>query len=212
MGSNDNQFERPVRTVLLQPFLMAKTAVTVRDWSRCVDAGACRPAADGQPDEPVLNVSWVEANAYAAWLGQATQSRFRLPTEAEWEYAARAGATTRYAWGSAMVPGRMSCNGCGGPAGAPGSPPRADAHPANAFGLLGMGGGVAEWVADCWHRNYGGAPRDGSVPWDAPDCAVRVLRGGGWLEDVGAQRVTARESFDAAVRQPEHGFRLAASK
>ena len=202
--------ERPVRTVVVKPFLVSRTAVTVRAWGRCVEAGVCQSTGAGRPDDPVLNVSWNDARAYAAWLSGATAQPYRLLTEAEWEYAARAGATTRYSWGNSMVPGRMSCRGCGQPVSLQ-SPPRVDGYPPNAFGLFALGGGAAEWVADCWHRTYQGAPRDGSVPWDAPDCHVRVLRGGSWMDDVAAQRAAARDSYDASVRYPTHGFRIARS-
>jgi len=210
MGGDDVS-EKPVRTVVLKPFLVSRTAVTVRAWGRCVEAGVCQSTGGGRPDDPVLNVSWNEARAYVAWLSGATAQPYRLLTEAEWEYAARAGATTRYSWGNAMLPGRMSCKGCGQPVSLQ-FPPRVDGYPPNAYGLFGMGGGAAEWVADCWHRTYQGAPRDSSVPWDAPDCRIRVLRGGSWMEDAAAQRAAARDSYDASVRYPTHGFRIARSR
>jgi len=75
-----------------------------------------------------------------------------------------------------------------------------------------MGGGVAEWVVDCWHRDYQGAPADGSVAWAAPDCQARVLRGGSWMEEAAAVRPASRESYDASVRYPTHGFRVALSE
>ena len=143
MGNNEDSTERPVRTVALRPFQLARTAVTVRDWTRCVDAGACAPVAKGEDNAPALNISWNDARAYANWLAAASGQPYRLPTEAEWEYAARAGASTRYAWGNDVAPGRMSCKGCGEPVSMQ-SPPRVNAHPANAFGLHGMGGGLLE--------------------------------------------------------------------
>ncbi|MGI4952574.1 MAG: formylglycine-generating enzyme family protein, partial [Janthinobacterium lividum] len=166
MGSNDDLSERPPHTAVLAPFLLAEHAVTVREWQQCQDAKACPAVAKGKPGEPVTNVSWEDARLFAAWLSRTTGQPYRLPTEAEWEYAARAGANTRYAWGNAMMPGRAACKGCGEAASLPQSPPRVDAYPPNAFGLYGMGGGAKEWVADCWHRNYQGAPRNGSIPWE----------------------------------------------
>lgn len=211
MGSNDDPSERPPHAAVLDPFLLAKHAVTVREWQQCVDAKACPSVSKGKPDEPVRNVSWDDARVFAAWLAKATMHPYRLPTEAEWEYAARAGTSTRYAWGNAMLPGRMSCKGCGEAVSLQ-SPPNVDAYPPNAFGLHGMGGGAAEWVSDCWHRNYQGAPRNGSMPWDAPNCRERVLRGGSWMEEAGSLRVSSRESYDASVRYPTHGFRVAQSR
>ena len=211
MGGGRDATERPAHTARVAPFLLAAQAVTVREWQQCVGAGACQPAGAGLPDEPVTNVSWDDANAYAAWLSKATAHPYRLPTEAEWEYAARAGATTRYAWGDAVVPGLASCKGCGTEANLK-APPRVDAYPPNAFGLYAMGGGAAEWVADCWHQTYQGAPSDGSAAWNGPDCRERVMRGGAWMDNAAAISVSARTFYDASVRYPTHGFRLAQSK
>ena len=212
MGSNDDLSERPPHVAVLAPFLIAEHAVTVREWQQCLDAKACPAIAKGKPGEPVTNVSWEDARLFVAWLSRTTGQSYRLPTEAEWEYAARAGANTRYAWGDAMTPGRASCKGCGEVVSLLQSPPRVDAYPPNAFGLYGMGGGAKEWVADCWHHNYQGAPRNGSIAWEAPDCRERVLRGGSWMDDAASIAVSSREYYDAAVRYPTHGFRVARSK
>jgi len=208
MGSMEDSSERPVHPVLIEPFLLAKSAVTVRQWQECVEAKVCTLPPRGKPDQPVTNVSWDDARQFVSWLSGATSKRFRLPTEPEWEYAARAGTETRYSWGNALVPGKASCKGCGEPVSMQ-NPPAAEAYPPNPFGLLGMGGGVAEWVADCWHRDYQDAPRDGSTAWDAPDCRERVLRGGSWMADASYLRPSSRDYYDASVRFPTHGFRVA---
>lgn len=208
MGSNDDHSERPVHAVVVAPFLIAKSATTVREWQECVEARSCTLQPKGRPEQPVTNVSWDDAQRYVAWLATATGKRYRLPTEAEWEYAARAGTETRYYWGSAMLPGKASCKGCGEPVSVQ-NPPKADAYPPNPFGLYGMGGGVAEWVADCWHRDYQDAPHDGSAAWDVPDCRERVLRGGSWMADANYLRPSSRDTYDASVRYPTHGFRVA---
>lgn len=210
MGSTDSSMEQPVHAVTLAPFYLAQTSTTVREWQKCVEAKACTLVAKGQPDEPVVNVSWEDALQYVSWLSKATMRAYRLPTEAEWEYAARAGKTTRYAWGNTMLRGKTSCKNCGGVI-SYSRPPWTDAYPPNAFGFYGMGGGVAEWVADCWHRDYRGAPSDGSTAWDAPDCRLRVLRGGSWQQEASSLRVSSRENYDASVRYPTHGFRVARS-
>lgn len=207
MGSTEDRSERPVHTVTVAPVAMSKYAVTVLEWQPCVEAKACTLIPKGKPDQPVTNASWDDANGFTAWLSSVTGHHYRLPTEAEWEFAARAGAETRYTWGDAVVPSKVSCKGCGGPVDAL-EPPPVDAYPPNIFGLYGMGGGVAEWVADCWHRDYQGAPREGDTPWDASDCRQRVLRGGSWMSDPDSVRASSREYYDAAVRYPTHGFRI----
>lgn len=211
MGSNDDHSERPVHTVLVEPFLMARSAVTVQEWQECLDARGCTLQPKGRPDQPVTNASWDDAHQYAAWLSGATGKDYRLPTEAEWEYAARAGTDTRYSWGNAMVPGKASCKGCGEPVSMQ-KPPAIEAYPPNPFGLFGMGGGVAEWVADCWHRDYQDAPRVATSAWDVPDCRERVLRGGSWMADAKYLRPSSRDYYDASVRYPTHGFRIAQSE
>ncbi len=208
MGSNEDYSERPVHVVLIEPFLMARAAVTVREWQACVDARACTLQPKGRPDQPLTNASWDDARQYADWLSVETGKHYRLPTEAEWEYAARAGTDTRYAWGNAMVSGKASCKNCGEPVSMT-NPPAAEAYPPNPFGLFGMGGGVAEWVADCWHRDYADAPRTSTNPWDAPDCRERVLRGGSWVAEAKYLRPSSRDSYDVSVRYPTHGLRLA---
>ncbi len=210
MGGSDDPAERPAHAVTVAPFLLATHATTMREWQQCVDANACPAVSKGKPDEPITNVSWDDAKGYATRLSGVTKQPYRLPTEAEWEYAARAGTETRYAWGNAVVPGKVSCKGCAGPVSLQ-NPPRIDAYPPNASGFFGMGGGVAEWVADCWHRTYQGAPRDSSA-WDAPNCRDRVLRGGSWMEEASAIRPASRQSYDATVRYPTHGIRLAQSR
>ncbi len=211
MGGNDDPSERPVHAVTVQSFLLAKHATTVNEWQLCVEAKVCTLIPTGEPDEPVTNISWDDARQFIQWLSETTGQRYRLPTEAEWEYAARAGTETRYPWGNTMQPGKASCKGCGNPISLH-SPPLVRAYPPNSFGFYGMSGGVAEWVADCWHRDYQGAPHDASKAWDAPDCRQRVLRGGSWVNEANSLRASSREFYDASVRYPTHGFRVAWSE
>ena len=119
------------------------------------------------------------------------------------------GTDTRYWWGNAMKPGLADCKGCGGPHDAV-QPAKVGALPANPFGLHDIGGGLAEWVDDCWHKDYRGAPADGSA-WLGPDCRERVLRGGSWRNDASYVRSASRDHYDASVRYPTHGIRLARS-
>lgn len=211
MGSNDDPSERPIHTVTVKPLMLAKHATTVNEWQLCAEAKVCTSIPTGEPDEPVSNVSWDDVRQFMGWLSATTGQRYRLPTEAEWEYAARAGTETRYPWGTAMLPGKAGCKGYGNPVGVR-SPPSVLAYPPNSFDLYGLGGGVAEWVADCWHHDYQGAPHDASRAWDASDCRQRVLRGGSWMNEPSYLRVSSREFYDASVRDPTHGFRIATSE
>ncbi len=210
MGSADDPSEQPVHSVTVQSFLIAKYPVTVRQWRACVAAKACAFVPNGGDDAPVNNVSWTDARQFADWLSQTTQRHYRLPSEAEWEYAARGGTETRYWWGNAMKPGLAACKGCGGPQDEV-QPTKVGALPANPFGLHDIGGGLSEWVEDCWHKNYRGAPADGSA-WLGTDCQERVLRGGSWRNDPSYIRPASRDYYDASVRYPTHGVRLARSQ
>ena len=157
----------------------------------------------------MLNVSWYDAQQYADWLAKTTGQPYRLPSEAEWEYAARGGTAGRYWWGDKVVPSMANCRGCSEPYNAkqPENPAR---FPPNPFGLVGMTGSVEQWVADCWHPNYQGAPADGSAR-KTPNCRENVLRGGSWRNDATYARSASRAYYDTAVRYPTHGVRVARS-
>lgn len=202
-------FERPFE-LAAAPVTRAQYAAFVRDTAR-PDPGACMamsnegewrqtpglswrdPGFAQADDHPVVCVSWEDSLAYAHWLGARTGQAYRLPSEAEFEYAARAGATTPYPWGAAVDEICARANGFDLAARRqhPDWPSLAcddgyaftapvDAFPANAFGLTGMTGNVFQWTADCYAESYAGAPVDGSAH-DPPDCAIRVIRGGSWL-------------------------------
>ena len=176
MGSNADRTEQPIHAVNLRSFAIGKYEVTETEWAACAADGGCsyRPATpEGMSARrPISNLSWDDARQYAQWLGRVTGRAYRLPTEAEWEYAARAGATTRYPWGDRIEPGKIDCNGCGGTFDRRRLPTTGD-WPANRWGLYDMLGGVAEWVEDCWRPSYQGVPSDGS-PWRAPACQKHV--------------------------------------
>ena len=210
MGSNDDPTEKPIHPVNLRPFSIAKYPVTVRQWRECVLENACTYKPTGEDGRPVSNVSWDDAIAYSSWLSRKSGKQYRLPTEAEWEYAARAGTKTKYWWGNQVEVGKADCRGCGGPYEEQ-QPAKVGTYPANPFGLFDMAGGVAEWVSDCWHKDYHGAPNNGSS-WDKPNCIQRVLRGGSWRDDPTMLRVSDREYYEADVRYPTHGFRVARSE
>jgi formylglycine-generating enzyme required for sulfatase activity len=214
MGSNHSDpTERPAHKVALHtPFAIGKYEVTVSQWKQCVKANVCPtlPSPDDDPGNvPMRDVSWDEVQLYLKWLSTVSGRPYRLPTEAEWEYAARGGTTTRYWWGEQMKGGNSSCAGCGEPWKAD-APPPAGSFIANPFGLYDMNGSVWEWVQDCWHNNYKGAPTDGSA-WGNGDCRARVIRGGSWKEDGSYMLSTTRFKYDASVRQSQNGFRVARS-
>jgi formylglycine-generating enzyme required for sulfatase activity/class 3 adenylate cyclase len=208
MGSNDDPTEKPVHRVTVKPFVISKFPVTVREWNECAAAKACSFEATGKDDAPVGNLSWNDAQDFIAWLSRVSQRQFRLPTEAEWEYAARAGTQTKYWWGDQMQSDMANCKGCGGAYDAA-QPLRVGSFKANPFGLYDMGGSINQWVEDCWHKDYQGAPADGSA-WIERNCPVRVMRSGSWRNDASYIRPASRDRYDTGVRYPTHGFRIAA--
>jgi formylglycine-generating enzyme required for sulfatase activity len=211
MGSSDSEMEKPVHHIsIARPFALGRREVTFAEWDACVAAGACRhQPADrgwGRGNRPVLDVSWDDAKVYLTWLSDRTGRRYRFPTEAEWEYAARAGTTTPYWWGRDAKKGAANCNGCG-PAPEGKTLPTASFRP-NAFGLYDTAGNVAEWVDDCWNDSYRNAPKDGTS-WASGQCNLRVLRGGSFANNTSLARSSARFRYDKDVRYFANGFRVA---
>jgi len=210
MGSNDDISEKPVHQVAIKPFSIGKHPVTIREWNACADAKACGFTAAGKEDAPVTDINWNDAKQFVTWLAQVTGKKYRLPTEAEWEYAARGGTQTKYWWGDQFQSDMVNCKNCIAAA-AVEQPMKIGSLKANPFGLHDMGGGVDQWVEDCWHKNYQGAPSDGSA-WVADgDCSSRVIRSGSWRNDARSARPASRDRYDAVVRYPTHGFRIALS-
>ncbi|MBP2228972.1 formylglycine-generating enzyme required for sulfatase activity [Azospirillum agricola] len=211
MGSDKGDpSERPVhRVTLAKPFAMSAYEVLVGEWRACVQGGGCSnmPRMTNANDgTPVYNISWEDAQAYVKWLSQKTGQRYRLPSEAEWEYAARGGTSGPYWWGGDKGI-FANCQNCGGPQ-EPLTPASAGSFKPNPFGLHDMNGGVAEWVADCWNKDYAGAPADGGV-WQRGDCRKRVLRGGSWRNTLTDITDTVRNLYDQDVRYLNNGFRIA---
>jgi len=209
MGSNEDISEKPVRQVTIKPFAISRYPISVREWNECAAAKACAFVAAGNDDAPVTNVSWTDAKQYVAWLSDVTRKAYRLPTEAEWEYAARGGTQTRYWWGEELQPGMVNCKNCTNAVTTEQSIKVGSFKP-NPFGLYDMGGAVDQWVEDCWHKNYQGAPSDGSA-WVEGDCSSHVLRSGSWKNDARYVRSANRDNYDTNVRYPTHGFRIALS-
>jgi len=210
MGSNEEITEKPVHQITIKPFAIGKFPVSVREWNECAAAKGCAFVAAGKDDAPVTNVSWTDAKQYVAWLAEAARKPYRLPTEAEWEYAARGGTQTKYWWGDQFQSGMANCKNCSDIA-ATEQPIKVGSFKPNPFGLYDMGGGVDQWVEDCWHKNYQGAPTDGSA-WVESRCASHVIRSGSWRNDARYVRPSNRDSYDTDVRYPTHGFRVALSR
>jgi formylglycine-generating enzyme required for sulfatase activity len=212
MGSNsDDPAERPVHRVTIgQPFAIGKYEVTIEQWNACADASVCprlETEANASKSAPARNLSWDDAQVYVKWLTKTTGKTYRLPTEAEWEYAARGGTTTTYWWGNEMRKGYADCKDCGEPWRKDG-PVNVGSFAANPFGLFDMNGSVWEWVGDCWHSSYKGAPPDGRM-WDEPGCPVRVIRGGSWPDGAAYMQSSTRFKYSASVRQSQNGLRVA---
>lgn len=171
--------------------------------STILNAGQTQTASGNQP---VNNISWDDAKAYAQWLSEQTGKHYRLPSEAEWEYTARAGTQTVYWWGNDSGSNYANCNGCNSKWDNKRTAP-VGSFTANAFGLHDTAGNVREWVGDCWNSSYNNAPADGSV-WTSGDCGQRVYRGGSW--DDKPQNVRSAYRFRAAPdsRNLSLGFRV----
>lgn len=201
--------ERPAHEVrLARAFAIGRTEVTAEEWAACVAAQACAPLeVEASGRSPARNLSFDDAERYAAWLSATTGKAYRLPTEAEWEHAARGGTRTVYWWGDEVGTGHADCSDCGG-AWDRRRPADVGSFPANPFGLLDTSGGVAEWVADCWARSHAEAPTDGSARVTRP-CAARVLRGGSWRNAHDEVTSTSRLGYDAVVRYYANGLRVA---
>ena len=203
-------YAKPVHEVTIESFALSKYEVTFEEYARFTAATGRRPASDsgwGRGRRPVIDVSWEDAVAYTEWLSAHTGERYRLPSEAEWEYAARAGSGTVYSWGDEIGRGRANCDGCGSQWDNKKTAPVGSFSP-NAWGLHDMHGNVWEWVQDCWHDNYEGAPADGSA-WESGDCSVRVFRGGSWYFIPRNLRAAYRNWYSSGVRDYYNGFRIA---
>ena len=199
------------RVEIREAFAAGAYEVTREEWDACVAAGGCagyRPADRGwgRGKRPVIHVSWKDAQAYVEWLSGKTGEKYRLLSEAEWEYAARGGSRTRYSFGDDISRSQANYdfNGSNGlkktvPVGSYG---------ANGYGLYDMHGNLWEWVQDCWNDHYGGAPADGRA-WESGNCSRRVLRGGSWLSLPRLLRSANRSRFGSGIRIYDYGFRVA---
>jgi formylglycine-generating enzyme required for sulfatase activity len=206
--------EEPVHTVRIeQTFAIGRYPITFDEYDQFASATSRSLPDDGswgRGRQPAINVSWDDAVEYAKWLSGQTRKRYRLPTEAEWEYAARGGTETDYWWGNEMKSGMANCDDGDGRWGGKQTSPVGSFQP-NPFGLYDTAGNVWEWVEDCWHQDYEGAPPEGSAWLEANggNCGQRVMRGGSWGYEPGSLRTSCRDWMYADDWIDYVGFRLA---
>jgi formylglycine-generating enzyme required for sulfatase activity len=218
MGSPTSEHGRDVdegpqrRVTIGKTFAVSRFAATFDEWDACIAGGGCndhtpRDQGWGRGRRPVLNVSWDDAMAYLTWLSRKTGKPYRLLTEAEWEYAARAGTTTAYYWGDAIGKGNANCDGCGSQWDNVQTAP-VGSFAANAFGLYDMAGNAWQWTQDCYQENYKDASPDGSASTGG-DCSRRVIRGGSWISMPPILRSAGRFWNTSNSRGNLLGFRVA---
>lgn len=208
MGADDQRESYgPAQDVAVaRPFAIAVTETTFTQYEACVQAGGCAGEKSdhgwGRDSQPVINVSWYDANDYAAWLSKITGHTYRLPKEWEWEYAARGGTVSRYPWGESVEVGNANCRGCGTEWSGRGAAPVAQFQ-INPYGLYDMHGNVSEWVADCWQDRL---PTDVMPALD--ECEARVTRGGDWYYVPMLSTSAARKSNAPNLWSYTIGFRV----
>ena len=216
-GRSDD--EGPVHEVrILGPLAVGVYEVTFSEWEACVNGGGCgghRPGDGGwgRGKRPVINVSWEDTQSYVSWLSRRTGQTYRLLSESEWEYVARAGTTTPFHFGATISTDQANYDGNYPYGSGRKGKYRKKTVPvgsfaANRFGLHDVHGNVWEWVQDCWNSGYQGAPRDGSA-WERGDCSKRVLRGGSWVDGPRVLRCAIRSRFPSGLRDGKLGFRIA---
>lgn len=212
MGSSANSLdfdERPRHPVKLRRFAIAQQEITFKEYDAFARATGRRLPDDkgwGRGRQPVIDVSWEDAAAYAHWLSEQTGQRYRLPTEAEWEYVGGGFAGSLYWWGNVPGEGRANCFNCGS-AWDTQSPAPVGRFAANPLGVFDTAGNVAEWTQDCYHPGYDGAPDDGSA-WVEVGCPRRVVRGGGFDSPANTLRTAKRDQQPANMRADDVGFRV----
>ncbi|MDD4964121.1 MAG: formylglycine-generating enzyme family protein [Gallionella sp.] len=209
------QMEMPQHSVTLNYALaVARTEISFAEWDVCSTAGVCRKNVESnwpRGQQPAININWNDANTYIEWLSKTTGQSYRLLTESEWEYAARGNTQTAYSWGNQIGNNQANCSLCGSQSTQSKviGPQLVGSYTPNLFGLFDMHGNVQEWVQDCWHENYQGAPQDGSAWITACSEGRRIVRGGAWDSSATALRSAARDRKTWDHLSPSIGFRVA---
>lgn len=224
MGDPGNWYsrrhERPQHEVSIpKPLAVGRFEVTFAEWDTCVEDGGCgghRPDdfGFGRGKRPVFNVSWNAVQSYISWLNTKSPNKYRLLTEAEWEYMARAGTTTDYTTGQNITANQASFddnphNTGSGKSRRPAMTTPVGSFTPNLFGIYDVEGNVGEYTQDCWHENYEGAPSDGRAWIENGNCEQRVARSGAWGAMKDEMRTSSRGSFHIYRTSVSYGFRLA---
>ncbi len=218
-SSND---DTPHKVTIAKPLAVGRFAVTFAEWDACAEDGGCggnKPSDNGwgrvRGDRPVINVNWNEAKDYIDWLSKKTGKGYRLLSEAEREYVARAGTVTPFWWGRSITPSLANYDGSAEPytgGGSKGEYRRqtlpVESFKPNAWGLYQVHGNVWEWVEDCWNDNYHNTSADSSA-WTTGDCSQRMLRGGSWSDDPWNLGAARRHWANSGARSDRIGFRVA---
>ena len=202
--------ERPHRDIVVSRFAISKHEVNFAEYKKFAKATR-HPMPDdegwGRNNQPVINVSWQDAIDYTVWLSEQTGHSYRLPSESEWEYMARAGSQASYWWGNEPRGDYANCHDCTG--NLTGKQTVAvESYDANAFGIKNTAGNVAEWVQDCYHASYENAPLDSKAWISNGSCDKRMVRGGSYRSGFNHLRSSARDSFDITTRSDSIGFRV----
>ena len=208
-GFTASQDELPQHTVTVPAMAMSSHEITIAQYQQFAKATKRKmPDLTGldRDTSPMIFVSWDDANAYTRWLSKETGKKYRLPTEAQWEYAARAGTTSPYWWGFEVGENHAHCFDCKTGLNTR-QPTKVGRFKANAFGLYDTAGNVWEWTRDCYHKNYKDAPEDGSA-WEGGDCSKRVVRGGAYGSTGKSLRATKRAKRTATKGTDEVGIRV----
>lgn len=204
--------EMPMHKVYLSTYTIMASEVTFALWDACIISGYCGLQPDdqgwGRGDRPVMGVNYNDiVEEFIPWLNKATGEYFSLPSEAQWEYAARAHSTTDYSWGNDIDCTKARYSQFRGICGNERKTSEVKSFIPNEFGLYDMHGNVWEWTKDCWNNNYNGAPTDGSS-WNSGDCDSAVIRGGSWLNDASFLHTYSRSGYSRSIRSNVNGFRL----
>ena len=214
MGRDDGHpLEGPSHLVSIKKFNISTTEVTFDQWDACVKAGGCstNPSDEnwGRGNRPVINVSWNDAQQYVRWLSQKTGRIYRLPSESEWEYAARAGSQKNFSWGDKVGKNKANCKVCGSKWDNKQSAPVKSFKP-NKFGVYDMHGNVLELTQDCFHPHYYDAPNDQSA-WMTGKCESHMFRGGYWGSDGYFMWSLFRNGVSPTATSTGMGFRVASN-